>query len=180
LEAALGQRKEANASKPPQFSGNDSLDQQEKKQSRHRMKKSPGRRPNSEKLPQVQRTQDVYPDGVLPERCSFCRDRFVWRLKNGRAVFVCYRLHRTNGTHNVVTLPDVLPRSEYGLEIAIVLAYLVYLLNLSINQARALLRFLCLLTRFMASASATTTRCIATGSQRGRIAGIICCVRRFN
>jgi len=47
LEAALGRRKEANASKPPQFSGNYSLNQQEKKQSRRRKKKSPGRRNRS-------------------------------------------------------------------------------------------------------------------------------------
>jgi transposase len=143
LEAALGQRKAANALKPPQFSGNYSLNQQENKQSRRRKKKSPGRRPNSLKLSQVQRTQNVYPEGVLPERCSFCRDRFVWRLENGQAVFVCYRLHRANGTHTVATLPDVLPRSEYGLEIAITLAYLVYSLNLSIDQARELLGFFC-------------------------------------
>ncbi len=36
LEAALGQRKEANASKPPKFSGNYSLSQQEKQRSRRR------------------------------------------------------------------------------------------------------------------------------------------------
>ena len=115
LEAVLGQCREANASKPPKFSGNDSLDQQQKKQSRRRKKKSPGRRPNSLKLSHVQRTHNVYPEGVLPERCSFCRDRLVWRLENGQAVFVRYRLHRANGTHTVATLPDVLPRSEYGL-----------------------------------------------------------------
>jgi len=143
LEAALGQRKEANTSKPPKFSGNYSLGQQEKQRSRRRKKKSPGRRPNALKFPKVQRTQDVYPDGVPPERCCFCRDRFVWRLEDGRAVFVGYRLHRENGTHNVATLPDVLPRSEYGLEIAITLAYLVYSLNLSIDQSRELLKFFC-------------------------------------
>jgi hypothetical protein len=91
----------------------------------------------------VQRTQDVFPDGVPPERCRFCRDRFVWRLEDGRAVFVRYRLHRENGTHSVAGLPDVLPRSEYGLEIGITLAYLVYSLNLSIDQARELLKFFC-------------------------------------
>ncbi len=94
-------------------------------------------------MPQVQRTQDVYPDGVPPERCRFSRDRFVWRLEDGRAVFVRYRLHRENGTHNVAGLPDVLPRSEYGLEIGITLAYLVYSMNLSIDQARELLKFFC-------------------------------------
>ena len=66
LEAALGQRKEANTSKPPKFSGNYSLGQQEKQRSRRRKKKSPGRRPNALKFPKVQRTQDVYPDGVPP------------------------------------------------------------------------------------------------------------------
>ena len=101
LEAALGQRKEANASKPPKFSGNYSLGQQEKQRSGRRKKKSPGRRPNSLKLSQVQRTQDVYPDGVSSERCRFSRDRFVWRLEDGRAVFVRYRLHRENGTYNI-------------------------------------------------------------------------------
>ena len=143
LEAVVNQRKEANASKPPKFSGNYSLSRQDKQRSGRRKKKSPGRRPNSLKLPQVQRTQDVYPDGVPPERCRVSRDRFVWRLEDGRAVFVRYRLHRENGTHNVAALPDVLPRSEYGLEIAITLAYLVYSLNLSIDQARELLRFFC-------------------------------------
>lgn len=58
-------------------------------------------------------------------------------------MFVRYRLHRENGTHNVAALPDVLPRSEYGLEIAITLAYLVYSLSLSIDQARELLKFFC-------------------------------------
>lgn len=143
LEAVLGQRQEANASKPPRFSGNYSLGEQEKQRSVRRKKKSPGRRPNSEKVSQVQRTQNVYPEGVPPEDCCFHRDRFVWRLENGRAVFVRYRLHRENGTHHVAKLPDVLPRSEYGLEIGITLAYLVYSLNLSIDQSRELLRFFC-------------------------------------
>ena len=69
-----------------------------------------------------------------PEGCCFRRDRFAWRLENGRAVFVRYRLHRENGAHNGAKLPYVLPRSEYGLEIAITLAYLVYSLNLSIDH----------------------------------------------
>ncbi len=47
LEAALGQRKEANASKPPKFSGNYSLGQQEKQRS--------GRRQNEVSRPAAQR-----------------------------------------------------------------------------------------------------------------------------
>ena len=41
LEAVLGQRKEANASKPPRFSGNYSLGKQEKQRLGRRKKKSP-------------------------------------------------------------------------------------------------------------------------------------------
>lgn len=141
LEAVLGKRQQANDSKPPKFSGDYSLTQQERQQTRQRRKKSPGRTPNQDKLDQVQRTQEVYPEGLSPEHCGFCRDRFAWRLEDGKAVFVRYRLHRQLGTRQIAQLPDVLPRSEYGLEVAIILAYLVYGLNLSIDQARELLRF---------------------------------------
>jgi transposase len=40
-------------------------------------------------------------------------------------------------------LPEVLPRSEHGLEVAVILAFLVYTMGLSIDKARALLSFFC-------------------------------------
>jgi len=141
LEDLLETRQRKNDSQPPKFSGDYSLTGQEKKRSRKRKKKSPGRTPNAEKRDQVQRTEDVYPKGVPPHDCCFCRDRFAWRLENNQAVFVRYRLHREKSTHNVARLPDVLPRGEYGLEIGLILAYLVYSLNLSIDQSRELLWF---------------------------------------
>ena len=141
LEDLLQERQRKNDSRPPRFNGDYSLAQQEKKRSRKRKKKSPGRTPNADKQDQVQRTEEVYPEGVSPHDCCFCRERLAWRLEDNRAVFVRYRLHRENRTHNVARLPDLLPRSEYGLEIGIILAYLVYHLNLSIDQARELLWF---------------------------------------
>ena len=77
-------------------------------------------------------------------------------MEDGRAVFVRYRLHREKGTHNVAGLPDVLPRSEYGLEIGITLAYLVYSMNLSIDQAREL--FFCHLELSASQAETRLTR----------------------
>jgi transposase len=141
LEAVLGKRQQRNDSQPPRFSGDYSLATQERKRSRKRNKKSPGRTPNADKLERVQRTEDVFPEGAKPENCVFCRDRLVWRLEANRAVYVRYRLHRERGTQHVARLPEVLPRGEYGLEIGIILSHLVYGLNLSIDQARELLRF---------------------------------------
>jgi transposase len=141
LEAVVGQRREAKESKPPKFTGDYSLEGQEKQRSRKRRKQSPGRRPKADKRRLVARTEDVYPEGASKENCTFHRDRLAWRLIDGRAVLVCYRLHRERGTSRVATLPDVLPRGEFGLEIAATLAYLVYGMNLSIDQGRELLRF---------------------------------------
>ena len=40
-------------------------------------------------------------------------------------------------------MPSLLPRSEYGLEIAVVLAFLVYCIGISQDQARSLPGFFC-------------------------------------
>ena len=143
LEAALNCRAEANKSKKPRFSGDYSLSRQERERTSRKKTPSPGRRPNELKRSLIERTEDVFPDGVEPQRCCFVRDRFAWRLEDGRAVYVHYRLHKAPWTDNVATVPELLPHSEYGLEIAVVLAYLVYPVGISIDQARSLLSFFC-------------------------------------
>jgi transposase len=142
LEAVLKRKAQANRSKTPRFSGEYSLRSQEKPKRRHK-KRSPGRRPKSRKLDQAERIEQVYPDGVPPQRCIFVRDRLAWRIEEGRAIQVRYRLHRDPHTGRMAELPEVLPRSEYGLEVAVILAFLVYTMGLSIDKARALLSFFC-------------------------------------
>src|SRR6188768_255565 len=93
LESVLQRKAQANQSKTPRFSGDYSLRSQERPK-RRRKKRSPGRRPKSQKLDQAERTEDVYPDGVPPQQCGFVRDRLAWRIEEGRAVPVRYRLHR--------------------------------------------------------------------------------------
>ena len=110
LESVLGRKAQANRSKPPRFSGDYSLRSQERPK-RRRKKRSPGRRPKSQKLDQ--------------------------------AVRVRYRLHRESSTGRMAELPEVLPRSEHGLEVAVILAFLVYTVGVSIDKARALLAFFC-------------------------------------
>jgi uncharacterized coiled-coil protein SlyX len=142
LEAVLQRKAQAHRSKPPRFSGDYSLRSQERPE-RRRKKRSPGRRPKSQKLDQAQRIENVYPEGVPPQQCAFVRDRLAWRIEQGRAVHVRYRLHRDSGTGRMAELPDVLPRSEHGLEVAVILAFLVYTMGLSIDKARTLLSFFC-------------------------------------
>lgn len=142
LEAALERRSEANASKKPRFSGDYSLGTQERKGQKRRKKRSTGRRPKESKLPEVARTEDVFPEGVKPEQCTFSHDRLAWRLENGRAVLVRYCIYKPHWGFPAER-PDLLPRSEYGLEVAVILSYLVYTVGMSINKARMLLQFFC-------------------------------------
>jgi len=142
LENVLERRAQANRSKTPRFSGDYSLRSQERPK-RRRKKRSPGRRPKSQKLDQAERTEDVYPEGVPPQQCVFVRDRLAWRIEDGRAVRVRYRLHRDSHSGRMAELPEVLPRSEHGLEVAVILAFLVYTMGLSIDKSRALLGFFC-------------------------------------
>lgn len=142
LEAALQRRSEANASKKPRFSGDCSVATQERKGQRRRKKRSTGRRPKEAKLPDVARTEDVYPPGMAQEQCTFSHDRLAWRLENGRAVLVRYRVYKPHWGF-AAEMPELLPRSEYSIEVAVILSYLVYTVGMSINKARALLLFFC-------------------------------------
>lgn len=142
LKAALQRRSEANASKKPRFKGDFSVGTQERKGRKRRKKRSPGRRPKEAKLPEVSRTEEIYPVGFKPEECSFSHDRLAWRLENGLAVLVRYRIYKPHWGFPA-EMPDLLPRSEYGVEVAVILSYLVYTVGVSINKARALLLFFC-------------------------------------
>src|SRR3954466_8794398 len=142
LQSARQPKAQANRSKMPRFSGDYSLRSQERP-TRRRKRRSPGRRPKSLKLDRAERTEEVYPEGVPPQQCVFVKDRLAWRIEDGRAVRVRYRLHRDSHSGRMAELPEVLPRSEHGLEVAVILAFLVYTMGLSIDKARALLAFFC-------------------------------------
>jgi transposase len=70
------------------------------------------------------------------------RERAVWRLEDGRAVRVGYRIFAGPGG-NEPRIPGVTPRCEYGIEILVVLAFLVYLIGISLDKACAVLGFFC-------------------------------------
>ena len=82
----------------------------------------------------------MYPAGVPEEQCWLSHERAVWRFREGRAVRVGYRVYRGPG-NQYGQIEGVLGRSEYGIEIALALAYEVYLVGLSLEKACELLNF---------------------------------------
>ncbi len=121
-----------------------SLDAETKRRNRRkkRRKKSPGRRPTQLKALDAARIEDVYPKGVPHYECDLVRERVVWRLEDGRAVLVCYWIY-AGPDGKEPRIPGVTPRCEYGIEILVVLAYLVYIIGISLDKACVLLWFFC-------------------------------------
>lgn len=120
---------------------------------RRRRKKSPGRRPNELKFADADQLQDIYPEGVRHDDCRLVRERAVWRLEGGRALRVGYRIFAGPGG-NEPRIPGVTPRCEYGLEILVVLAFLVYIIGISLDKACAVLSFFCQLPLIKSQADA--------------------------
>src|SRR6201987_473515 len=120
-----------------------SLEAEEKRRhGRRRKKQSPGRRSTELKFTEAERFENVVPDGWRLEDCDLVRERGVWRLEEGRAVRVGYRIYRGHGSEEP-SIPGVTRRCEYGIEILVVLAYLVYVIGISLGKACAVLRFFC-------------------------------------
>jgi len=100
-----------------------------------------GRFSTADKVTLAERSEDVFPDGVAKSVCQLSHTRPVWRLENGRAVLIAYRIHR--GPNNRYgKIPGVLGRSEFGLEIVVAIAYLVYVVGLSFDKVCLVFNFL--------------------------------------
>lgn len=139
---------------PPSPSASYSVDAEEqRRRPRRRRKKSPGRRPTALKFAEAQSIEEIYPDGVPRADCQVLRERAIWRLKDHRAVRVGYRVFgRPGGPEPAI--PGVTPRCEYGIEILVGLAFLVYVIGLSLAKACAVLAFFCQLPLSRAQADA--------------------------
>lgn len=111
---------------------------------KRRRQKSPGRRPTELKFQDAHRTEDLYPEGIRPRACQLVRQRVVWRLEDGRAVRVGYRIFAAKAkSGSEPRIPGVTPRCEYGIEILVVLAFLVYIIGISLDKACMVLGFFC-------------------------------------
>jgi transposase len=130
------------AEKPTSSYSLDAEEKRRRRRARRRRRKSPGRRPTELKFADTQRQENIYPEGVRHADCQLVRERAIWRLENGRAVRVGYRIFAGPGGEEP-RIPGVTPRCEYGIEILVVLAFLVYLIGISLDKACAVLTFFC-------------------------------------
>jgi transposase len=117
-------------------------EQRRRRSPRRRHPKSPGRQPTQLKFADAQRLETLYPDDVPQAECQLLRERAVWRLEAGRAIRVGYRIFGRPGRPEP-TIPGVTPRCEYGIEILVTLAFLVYIIGLSLDKCCAVLAFFC-------------------------------------
>jgi hypothetical protein len=124
-----------------------SVDAEEKRQEkrgkkRKRKKRSTrrGRISTADKIARAARTEKVYPTGVPEEDCWLSHTRPIWRLENGQAVIIAYEVYR-GPKSQYGKIPGTLGRSEFGIEIVIAIAYLVYVVGLSFDKVCLLLNF---------------------------------------
>jgi len=150
--AALRKRLEELEGKNPtqRLSESYSLRAEERRQEQKQQKRSGkkrkqnserrGRRKTQEKIDEADRAEMVLPDKFDFDQCTLVGERPVWRIENGRAVRVTYEIYRgPNGQRPHIE--GVLPRSEYGIEIHISVAYLTFIVGLSIDKVCALAKF---------------------------------------
>jgi hypothetical protein len=99
-----------------------------------------GRFTTADKVKQAERVVAVWPDGVDKSQCHWSHVRPVWRLENGRAVLIAYHIYRgPNNRYGKIS--GVLGRSEFGMEIVVAIAYLVYVGGLSFDKVGLVLNF---------------------------------------
>ena len=143
LKKLLVERAKSKESKPPKEATNYSVARHERRQQRKRYrKKSTGRKPKDLKRDEATQIVDLYWYGANRKKCVLRREQFVWRLIDGKAEYVHYRIFDNPDSTDLPTVDGVRNgKCEYGLEILITLAYLVYWTGVSIDKACGILTF---------------------------------------
>jgi transposase len=171
------EKQDSPASTPTGAASSFSLDAEQKRRQRKdrkrkttKKKRKSGRKPNKDKLDCVARWVDILPEGARKQDCQLQSKRPVWHIEDGRAVRVGYRIYRLPWGETP-RIPGVLPRCEYSVEIHVLLAYLVYVIGISIDKACQLLRFFCQLPLEPSQADNMLTQ---LGKQWGEEFDVIC------
>ena len=137
LKKLLVEKAKSKESKPPKEATNYSVARHERKQRKKlRRKKSTGRKPKDMKRDRATQTIDLYWCGADRKQCVLRREQFVWRLVDGNAKYIHYRIFDEPDSSDLPPVDGVRNgKCEYGLEILITLAYLVYWTGVSIDNA---------------------------------------------
>jgi hypothetical protein len=143
LKKLLVDKAKSKEAKTPKAASNYSVSRHEQKRRRkRRRKKSTGRKPKDVKRDLATETIDLYWYGADRKKCVLRREQFVWRLFEGNAKYVHYRIFDEPDSNDLPPVDGVRNgKCEYGLEILIVLAYLVYWTGVSIDKACGILVF---------------------------------------
>jgi len=141
LLALLDGKADAKSARKPVFKDNYSLDRNKNKK-KQRKKKSTGRKPTRSKHKLATQAIDIYADGVAREQCVRRRSQLAWRIFDGKAVYVCYHIYDLPDSTSV-PVPAGLrnSRSEFGIEIILILAFLHYWIGVSLDNARQTMNF---------------------------------------
>jgi transposase len=141
IKQLLAAKAISKTSKRPVFKENYSLDQNVvlKKKSRHR---STGRRPQEVKRGMIGSEFKIYPADVDPEKCVLHREQFAWRIIDGQAVYVGYQIYDLLDSRFLPLPPGLrTSRSEFGIEIILIVAFLHYWIGISLDHACEVLQF---------------------------------------
>jgi len=140
LKTLLGAKAESKAAKKPIFTENYSLDKNKRKNTRR--KKSTGRRRRELKRDMIGDQYDIYWQDADPDACVLHREQFAWHIADGKAVYIGYNIYDVPDS-KALPLPPGLrnSRSEFGIEITLILAFLHYWIGVSIDNACEIMRF---------------------------------------
>jgi transposase len=143
VEKAKAKEAKAKEAKPPKEATNYSVGRHEqKRRKRRRRKKSTGRRPKDVKRDLATQTIDLYRCDAVRKKCVLRREQFVWRLIDGKARYVHYRIFDEPDSIDLPPVDGVRNgKCEYGIEILVTLAFLVYWTGVSIDKACGILAF---------------------------------------
>ena len=142
LKQLLAGKADSKAAKKPVFKENYSLGRNARRKRKRQGRQSSGRRPKELKREMVRSEYDVYHADADLQQCVFRREQFAWRLIDGQAVYVGYRIHDLPDSKQLPLPPGLrTSRSEYGLEIILILAFLHYWVGVSLDHACEVMRF---------------------------------------
>lgn len=113
-----------------------------KKSQKKPTQKSPrrGRHKTEDKLDRAERRVAVLPEGFTLAQCKLAYERPAWRIEDGRAVLVAYEIYRGPGGEKG-SIPGVMANTEFGTEIYVTLAFMLYILGLSMDKVVELFTF---------------------------------------
>ena len=140
LTRLLEGKAESKAAKKPKFSENYSLNKNRGKKKKR--KKSTGRRCHAVKRDAIEQHYDIYWEGAKKKECILHREQFVWHIIDGKAVYVCYYIYDVPDSKALpLPLGVRVSRSEFGIEIPLILAFLHYWIGISLDHACEVMQF---------------------------------------